>query len=305
MRKNFKTYEEQIELLKSKHLIIDNEEEAIVLLKKYSYFNLINGYKAPFKGKDGNYKKNTHFSDIYCLYQFDEKLRALLMKHLLTIELNLKSLISYYFCEEYTEEQSAYLNANNYNYSTTSMQNSINQLITILSDTISHKDNPKYFKHQQKQHNIPLWVLIKILTFGKMSKMYSLQQFKIQSKISHNFYNVNEDQLKNMLEGLTKYRNVCAHSERLFDYVAPHRFALNNNVYNYFYENTKNKEINLFYVFIILKYLLDEPEFDSLLNEFKLILDDFFNKTNQIQRPQLLKLMGFPTNWEEIRTCNK
>ncbi|WP_293969256.1 hypothetical protein [uncultured Ruminococcus sp.] len=43
--KRFLTYEQQIELLKSKKLFIPDEEKAIESLKQYSYYSLISGYK--------------------------------------------------------------------------------------------------------------------------------------------------------------------------------------------------------------------------------------------------------------------
>ena len=73
--KKFLTYEQQVQKLYDKKLEIPNCQEVIELLKKYSYFNLVNGYKAPFKNKDGNYKKGTSINDIYSLYIFDDAFR--------------------------------------------------------------------------------------------------------------------------------------------------------------------------------------------------------------------------------------
>ena len=93
--KKFLTYEQQVQKLYDKKLEISNCQEVIELLKKYSYFNLVNGYKAPFKNKDGNYKKGTSIKDIYSLYIFDDAFRHILMKFILIVELNVKSLLSY------------------------------------------------------------------------------------------------------------------------------------------------------------------------------------------------------------------
>ena len=55
--KPFMTYEQQIKMLRDdKNLEIKDENYAVSLLKQYSYFALISGYKAPFKAKDGKYK---------------------------------------------------------------------------------------------------------------------------------------------------------------------------------------------------------------------------------------------------------
>ena len=45
---DFKTYEEQIEILKNRGMTIPNENFAKNKLQQNNYYNLINGYKEPF-----------------------------------------------------------------------------------------------------------------------------------------------------------------------------------------------------------------------------------------------------------------
>lgn len=112
--KPFLTYEQQIAKLTDKGLTISKPYEAILLLKKHSYFALISGYKSPFKAKNGNYKLHTNFDDIYALYIFDDTLRTIIFRNILKVEKHVKSLISYSFCETYGEDQQHYLNATKY-----------------------------------------------------------------------------------------------------------------------------------------------------------------------------------------------
>lgn len=299
--KRFLTYEQQVQKLCEKKLAVSDSQEVIVLLKKYSYFNLINGYKAPFKGKDGNYKKGTSIKDIYSLYVFDDELRHILMKYILIVELNIKSLLSYSFCKKYGENQSEYQNAVNYNY-TPRNQRDINDLIQILTNQINNSERFSYVDHQAKQHNnIPLWVLVKTLSFGKISKMYSLQKDSIKSDIAKEFPLVKENHLAIMLDVLSRYRNVCAHNERLFDFKYKQSRLKTTFVHKYFnlYTNSPTAS-NLFDVAVFLKYLLNEQEFNSFAGELERILDALSKKTNQIQKSQILKLMGFPNNWINI-----
>ena len=299
--KRFLTYEEQVQKLSEKKLEIADKQELIELLKKYSYFNLINGYKAPFKGKDGNYKKRTSIKDIYSLYVFDEKFRHILMKYILIVELNLKSLLSYSFCEKFGESQFEYQNALNYKYIPNN-QSDINDLIQILTNQINNAWKFSYVDHQAKRHkNIPLWVLIKTLSFGKISKMYSLQQDCIKSKIAKEFPLVKENQLAVMLDVLTRYRNICAHNERLFDFKYKQSRLKTTEIHKQFNLYTDNPTAsNLFDVIIFLKYLLSEYEFSLLVDEIDSVLQELSRKTNQIQNRQILKLMGFPQNWKII-----
>ncbi len=299
--KKFLTYEQQVQKLYDKKLEIPNCQEVIELLKKYSYFNLVNGYKAPFKNKNGNYKKGTSIKDIYSLYIFDDAFRHILMKYILIVELNVKSLLSYSFCEKFGENQNEYQNAVNYKY-TPDNQNDINELIQIITKQINNAWKFSYVDHQKKKHNnIPLWVLIKTLTFGNMSKMYSLQQDCVKSNIAKEFPLIKENQLSIILDILTRYRNVCAHNERLFDFKYKQSRLKTTRIHKHFNLYTNNPSAsNLFDVVVFLKYLLNEYEFSSFVEDIDFILQKLSRETNQIQKSQILKLMGFPQNWKDI-----
>ena len=82
---------------------------------KIGYFPLINGYKEVFK-ESGNdqFQKGTTIEDIYELYSFDNDLRNIFLKYILVAERNIKSSLSYHFCNDYGDLQSDYLNVNNY-----------------------------------------------------------------------------------------------------------------------------------------------------------------------------------------------
>jgi abortive infection bacteriophage resistance protein len=146
--KTFYTYDEQIEKLeKEKQLIISDPEFAKTTLQKLSYFSLIGGYKDLFKHKpSGNYLHGVTFEEITAFYYFDEELRTLFLKYILHVERQLKSMLSYYFCQKYGEQQTAYLTAGNFNY-TRKNQYKINRLITTLSKTIALPSNYSYITH--------------------------------------------------------------------------------------------------------------------------------------------------------------
>lgn len=300
--KPFLTYSEQIEKLKrEKKLQIRDEKYAIRLLKEYSYFDLVSGYKSLFKRKDGTYKPHTAIEDIYALYCFDDKLRALILRYILKIEKHIKSIISYSFCEVNGEDQSHYLNATKYNYSVQN-QEAINKLISKLSELVNNPKNYPYIRHQKKRYsNIPLWVMMKALTLGTVSKMYSFLPQEIQCRVSKEFSYVNEGMLVQMLDLLARVRNVCAHNERLYDYKYRkgtiddtkwhERLGLEKRNGHY----RKGKK-DLFAVVIILKYLLDEDDFSEFGYKFDDIFSELLNKTRVLEERQLQKQMGFPEN---------
>ena len=103
MEKEFKSIEEQIEILKNRNLIID-EIQAKKIFKENNYYYVINGYKDLFVDKSKSeeiYKANTEFKEIYSLYKFDIDLRMLFLKYTLLLERKLDTYIAYEFSKKY------------------------------------------------------------------------------------------------------------------------------------------------------------------------------------------------------------
>lgn len=117
MTKPFLTYDEQIDKLVSENqLQIADTEYAKTILKNIGYFSLIGGYKTPFINPMTRlYQNNASFEDVLAIYQFDLSLRELVFQYLCQIECKIRQLVSYSFCSRHGEQQSAYLNPNNYN----------------------------------------------------------------------------------------------------------------------------------------------------------------------------------------------
>ena len=220
MPKPFMTYDQQLQKMRDKHLTIVDDDHVKETLRQVGYFSLISGYKDLFKNPTTrDYQDGTTFQDIVALYQFDESLRELTLRHLLHVEQHLRSALSYAFCDTFGDSQSAYLDPNNYDL-TLRNQVGIHKLIQkYLKPLLTRKTDYPYIEHHKQAHqNVPLWVLVNALTFGTLSKIYSLSKPQIQSEISREFAVINEKQLGQMLRVLTEFRNVCAHGERLFSH---------------------------------------------------------------------------------------
>ncbi len=103
-KKTFASFEQQIQHLEDKGIIISDRAYAEAMLKQIGYFPLIGGYKHLFRVPfTKTYKIGTTFEEIVALYEFDSDLRDLFFKYLLQIERNLRSLMSYYF-RDYEEK---------------------------------------------------------------------------------------------------------------------------------------------------------------------------------------------------------
>nr|WP_317358025.1 Abi family protein [uncultured Tyzzerella sp.] len=298
MNKIFLNYDDQINKLKSNKIIIDDEQFAIKCLKEISYYALISGYKDSFRNKNTKEYNNVKFEDIYYLYKLDEELRSLFLKYILKIERKIKSHYSYFFCERFGESQKEYLNVNNYNYN--EFQFELNKLSILLYKQINSNTYNYIIYNRDEYKNVPLWVLMNTLTFGNLSKMYSYSLSEIKINIANEF-NLKHIQLSSMLNVISKFRNVCAHNERLYNYTTTKsikNLPIHNN------QNIKNKgKNNLFAIAICFKYLLDTDDFNNFLDELNIILTEY--KQNSYNFSKVLRNMGFLKNWYNVLNSTK
>lgn len=314
MDKPFKTYPELVAKLREKNMSISKEDEdhVVELLKRYSYFSLVSGYKGLFKAHDGMYLEGTTIDDIVALYEFDDSLRDIFFHAIQAIEKNIKSLLSYSFVREYGEQQASYLSALNYDSKPGSSkepvrQKEIKKLITAFVSTITPPSDHNYVKHQwNKYNNVPLWVAVKTITFGNTSKMYSLCKSSVQSEVAKEFPGVSSESLIGMLDMLTRVRNVCAHNERLYDFEVKGSRAIQDMPIHATLGIAKTQaglynqgKTDLFAALICLKYLLVDG-FEKVVSDIQSSLTKLTTNTKLIQRNKILSCMGFPTNWEDI-----
>ena len=96
-----KSIEEQLEILKSRRIIITDEEKAKQILQDINYYTLT-GYMFQFK-RNENYQEDMSFDLIYNLYLFDNELKTLLLAQVLKIEEKIKTRIAYYIAMQHTD----------------------------------------------------------------------------------------------------------------------------------------------------------------------------------------------------------
>ncbi|MFQ6794380.1 MAG: Abi family protein [Thomasclavelia sp.] len=90
--KPFKDYDELIDILRKRNIIISDEKFARQCLSNVSYYALINGYKEVF----------TNNNDIFNPpIIFENTLSSILLKYIIHIEKSLKSKLSYIISKKY------------------------------------------------------------------------------------------------------------------------------------------------------------------------------------------------------------
>jgi len=304
-QKEFKSLAEQIEIMKSKGLTINDEEKAKVILLRENYF-FINGYRHLFM-KSMNDKKfipGSTFDELYAVFTFDRRFRNIIFKNVLIIENNIKSIISYQLSKKYGYREKDYLRPENFSLDRKKSRQ-VNDLIHKMKRQIrvNGEKHSATFHYINNYGYIPLWILVKLLSFGIVSEMFTILKPEDQMSIAE-YYDLDILVLSNYLSILANYRNLCAHedivlehrTQRFIDNTKYHRM-LNIPVTDGEYIYGKN---DLFALIIIMKQMLSDDEFRLMVYEIGYELDILDGKVNTIPQNKILDKMGFPENFREI-----
>ena len=303
--KQFKNLDEQLEIFKYKGLVIEDEDFAKTVLLRENYF-FLNGYRHLFMKSANNkrYIEGTAFEELYSLFLFDRQFRNIIFKNLLMIENNIKSIISYQLSKKYGYKESDYLKVKNFD-GAPEKQRQINDLLKKMKRQIrvngsQHSATSHYLSNYGY---IPLWVLVKVLSFGIVSEMYSILKLEDRLAIA-SIYGIDQETLTNYLPILANYRNLCAHEDILFEnktqrFIDDTKYHMLLNIEKIDDEYIYGKN-DLFALLIIIRQLLTADEVNNLVIEIERVLNNLEYNLKSITIDKVLDRMGFPPNWKEI-----
>ena len=150
---------------------------------------------------------------------------------------------------------------------------------------------------------IPLWVLVKVLSFGIVCELFSI--LKQEDKISvADMFSVNTDYLESFLPILSNYRNLCAHEDIVYEH-RTEKSIVNTPMHERLHIPQMDNEYiygknDIFSVIIILKYLLREDDFRLMMKEIEYEIEKLSGIVNSIPIEKILDRMGIPTNYMEL-----
>ena len=302
--KVFKTIEEQIDILKSKGLIVEDYDKAKEILLRENYF-FLNGYRSPFLVTGSKrFVDGATFEELYALFTFDRYFRNIIFKNILIVENNYKSIYSYVMSRKYGYKEKDYLNPNNF-VKGKEKNRQINDLIRKVKRQIRING----YQHEATSHYInnygyiPLWVGVKVLSFGLMSEMYTVLKDDDKDEIA-SYYKLSGDELSDYLSILSNYRNLCAHEDIVFNHetqkgIDETRFHNLLNIPKVDDEYIYGVH-DIFALIIILKQVLTFTDFKMMMNEIDYEIDWLSSKLRSISVQKVLYRMGFPDNYKQI-----
>lgn len=276
------TFEEQVKILKERGLVIENEDYAIKVLSQINYYRMT-AYLLPFKNTDKNYKPNTSFNRIVRIYEFDCRLRNLIMSVIEPIEITLRTQIAYYHAHKYGSD--GYKNSTNFEN-----HDRHSKFLQELQETISNNDKILFVKHHIENYggNFPLWVAIELFSFGMLSKFFANMRPEDRKFIAKESYHTGPVHLKSWLICVTTLRNRCAHYMRLYFHKLVTYPKMPNN-------DSVQRSNRIFDILYIMKFLhLDSQKWNNnFLSSLEALIEEFNGDIN-------IKFIGLPKNWKSI-----
>lgn len=241
------TIDQQINLLKSKGLIIDNLEEAQLFLQDNNYYRL-NIYFHKLMDNQDHFQPGITFSRIISICENDSQLRKHIFSILEPIEIKVKTNVAYYLGCHYGSI--AFYRKEIYK----SPQLHDRLMNSFIKD-ISYKEKDPVVQHHYQHYSgyFPIWTVVEFLTFNNISLLFNNLQTQDQKRIAIDNFGINEALLTTWIHALVVMRNICAHHGYLYqrEYSVPISFGRDSAKYPYL-GNT------LFGVFYCLEKVSDQ-----------------------------------------------
>ncbi|WP_418772377.1 Abi family protein [Megasphaera sp.] len=219
MDKPFLSYDQQIQLLQKRGLIIKNQDFAHHALSTLSYYDLINRYKVYFMNPDDTFIDGISIEYLYNFYLFDKEVQAFIMKYSVLIESIFKTRFSYVLAKHYGVQVKDYLNKYHYKSSPKGSYSFITIESKILK-WLSSKNVKNPTKHYKENHDhIPPWILFKNITLGNTINLYDLlkdtPKYELADSILSNSsfgYDAKFNFILHAMNTVRRFRNAAAHN---------------------------------------------------------------------------------------------
>ena len=277
------THEQQLELLKSRGCINNDDQFCIDILSNVNYYRF-SAYFLPFWNTDRvTYKSGTTFSQIYSIYEFDKHLRRIILSEIENIETSLRAKVVYFHAHKYGAL--GYENKDNFN-----SKHNHDTFRKLTAGEIRKNKNVLFVKHHIDNYNgkLPIWAMIELFSFGMLSRFFADLPTGDRKKIALETFDVDESLVRSWLQCCTNLRNICAHYGRLY-YRLLGAVPLTPKGYDYTLDRS------LFSAITMLKLMSKDKVAwnSSFLKELKALINDYSSTAH-------LQHIGFPVNWYEL-----
>ncbi len=278
------TFKEQVELYKSRSLYINDSETAEQTLQRINYYRLT-AYgltlKDPFDKEQ--YNKGASFHKMLSLYEFDRRLRLLLLGVLETIEIAFRTHISYEIAHKFGplgyQDKENFINEKFH-------KDSLDELDILINKS---RKGELFIEHHFQKYDgkLPIWAAIEVTSFGFLSKFYRNLREDVKKTIAKTYYNVPYYYIESWLQTLSNVRNVCAHYGRMYNKKLTFTPKL-------FKEEVSQFDARYTFAAIyVAQRLLTKTEGRRLITDLEALILEYKDSIDFSQ-------IGLPPNWNEL-----
>lgn len=238
-KKTFRTYDEQIDFLTSRGIVIEDKKEATEALSTYSYYSLVNLNKHLYGGlKERRFIGNPSLLDLQLAHMLNMNFYQVVLKGILYIEASFKTKLAYLVSRKYGVMSRDNINDPNNNFlyrgyyidSHPVSTNILRSLAGKLRYLQSEKDRHSYSHHfLLANRQLPPWIFIHDVEFGIAIQWYNILRDQDKNEVCENMiwgqtgrrpHDVSIEKAKTFLgealQVLREYRNTIAHGQRIF-----------------------------------------------------------------------------------------
>lgn len=289
--KDFKTIDEQLKILCSRGLTIEDREKAADFLIRNNYYR-VSGYSLTLRNHDV-FAPQATFQNIMDIYNFDYHLRHILLHYIELIETAFKSIYAYKFAQDFGPL--GYKNS----LSFTDYKVYVEVLTKVNEVVNKNKNTEVYLKHFLEDLNgeIPFWAYVECFSIADISRLYTISKGNLKTEVAKSFgleHSNGTDILENYMHCMTILRNMCAHGRRIFNRLFVTKPSLNSREKKLLLTTTAGEKDNahLFGYILVMRRLLPPAAFSDMLCEIKAL---------KVEYPFVaMRYYGFPSNWQEV-----
>lgn len=224
--KPFRTFQEQLALLRTRGLAVDDEPRALATLQRLGYYRLA-GYFYPLRVFVGEgqprrdeFLPGASLALVVELYEFDKRLRLLVLDAIERIEVAMRVAIAYRLGRLHHEAHldSRFLDARFSEPRRLGEQSKHVIWCDRLEGALS-RSSEDFAQHHRERYGgrMPIWVAIELWDFGMLSFFYQGMAYKHREAIAQSIGALTADQLVSWMKTLNFVRNVSAHHSRLWN----------------------------------------------------------------------------------------
>ena len=274
MAKSATTIDQQLDLLKSRGLAVNDADKAREILLDIGYYRL-GFYLFPFEKSYPTLRNRTHeyvegasFEDAVNLYYFDFDLRLLLMRYLNRIEIAFRTSLIYNLSNKYNSNPVWFV-------SPVVVNRPYAREFDRKVYTSDFKRNPVIHRHHQNNPNdrfAPAWKTLEFITFGAVMKLYEqLKEHEDKIFIAHEFGIRQVVTFESYMHTIRQVRNACAHGLLLYDLRLPQAIRRGPAAYN---SSERNNIIGAIRVISYIMGTISANRADDMSKQIKSLYED-------------------------------